>query len=89
MKQVNVHEAKTQLSQLLADVENGEEVVIARAGKPIARLVREHPKGKVLREPGLLKGKIWFAPDYDKADEEILQMFEDSINAPMEPGAKP
>jgi prevent-host-death family protein len=37
---VNVHEAKTQLSKLLADVEQGEEVVIARRGKPIARIVR-------------------------------------------------
>ena len=89
MKQVNIHEAKTTLSQLLVDVENGEEVVIARAGQPVARLVKAEPKGKVLREPGALKGQIWFAPDYDKADEEILQMFEDSINAPMEPGAKP
>jgi prevent-host-death family protein len=89
MKQVNIHEAKTRLSQLLADVEGGDEVVIARAGKPIARLVKEEPERKVLRREGMLKGKIWFAPDYDKAKEEILQMFEDSINAPMEPGAKP
>jgi prevent-host-death family protein len=89
MKQVNIHEAKTRLSQLIADVENGEEVVIARAGKPAVRLVKVPTEGKVLREPGRLKGKIWFAPDYDKADEEILQMFEDSINAPLEPGAKP
>ncbi len=89
MKQVNIHQAKTQLSQLLADVEGGDEVVIARAGKPIARIVKEKPERKVLREPGLLKGKIWYAPDYDKADAEILQMFEDSINAPLEPGSKP
>ncbi len=89
MKQVNVHEAKTRLSQLLADVENGEEIVIARAGKAVARIVKEEPQSKPLRKAGRLKGRIWFAPDYDKADEEILQMFEDSINAPMEPGAKP
>lgn len=42
---VNVHEAKTQLSKLLADVEQGEEIVIARRGKPIARIVRyDRPK---------------------------------------------
>ena len=42
---MNVHEAKTQLSKLLADVEQGEEVVIARRGKPIARIVRyDRPK---------------------------------------------
>ena len=89
MKQVNIHEAKTRLSQLIADVENGEEVVIARAGKPIVRIVKEAEERKPLRKAGRLKGRIWFAPDYDKADDEILQMFEDSINAPMEPGAKP
>ena len=89
MKQVNIHEAKTRLSQLVADVENGEEVVLARAGKPVARLVKLEPERKPLRKAGRLKGQIWFAPDYDQADEEILQMFEDSINAPLEPGSKP
>ncbi len=89
MKQVNIHEAKTRLSQLIADVENGEEVVIARAGKPVARLVKQAEERKPLRKEGMLKGRIWFAPDYDKAKEEILEMFEDSIEAPMEPGAKP
>ncbi len=74
---------------MLVDVEGGEEVVIARAGKPIARLVKQEPERKPLRKEGRFKGQIWFAPDYDKADEEILQMFEDSINAPLEPGGKP
>lgn len=85
MKQVNVHQAKSQLSQLLAEVEAGEEVVIARAGKPVARLVREAPVRPVLREPGAWKGKVRYAPDYDQADAEILQMFEESINAPLFP----
>ena len=89
MKQVNIHEAKTRLSQLIADVEGGEEIVIARAGKPVAHLVKAPAERPPLRQPGRFKGQIWFAPDYDKADEEILQMFEDSINAPMEPGSKP
>ena len=85
MKQVNIHEAKTRLSQLIADVENGEEVVIARAGTPVARLVKEQPERKVYRQAGRMKGEFWFAPDYDKADEEILEMFEESINAPLFP----
>jgi prevent-host-death family protein len=51
MKTVNVHEAKTTLSQLLADVQQGEEVVIARSGVPIARLVAIQPA--ISREPGL------------------------------------
>ena len=56
MVTVNVHEAKTHLSRLLSDVEAGEEVVIARNGKPVARLVRCERDGK--RQPGTLKGKI-------------------------------
>ena len=52
---VNVHEAKTQLSRLLAHVEAGEEVVIARRGRPVARLVRCQPRGK--RQFGAMKGR--------------------------------
>ncbi len=56
MVTVNVHEAKTHLSRLLAQVEAGEEVIIARNGAPVAKLVRSKPAGK--RQPGTLKGKI-------------------------------
>ena len=62
-KTVNVHEAKTHLSRLLADVERGGEVVIARAGRPIARLVAVEAAQK--RELGLERGKIWISPDFD------------------------
>ena len=63
-KTVNVHEAKTHLSRLLADVERGGEVIIARAGRPIARLVAVEAAQK--RELGLARGKIWIAPDFDE-----------------------
>ena len=53
---VNVHQAKTQLSRLLARVEAGEEVVIARRGEPVARLVACKPRSK--RQPDVLKGKV-------------------------------
>jgi prevent-host-death family protein len=89
MKRVNIHEAKTRLSQLIAEVESGEEVVIARAGKPVARLVKEEPPHKPLRKAGAMKGEFWFAPDYDQANKEILEMFEESIDTPLEPGSKP
>ena len=56
MSIVNVHQAKTQLSRLLAQVEAGEEVVIARRGQPVARLVSCKPRGK--RQFGAMKGKI-------------------------------
>ena len=56
MPTVNVHQAKTQLSRLLALAEDGEEVVIARRGAPVVRLVACNPKGK--RRFGAMKGKI-------------------------------
>lgn len=62
---VNVHEAKTHLSRLLERVEHGEEIVIARAGKPVARLVPiEAAAGK--RPLGLYKGQIWMSDDFDE-----------------------
>ena len=63
-KTVNVHEAKTHLSRLLVEVENGGEVTIARAGRPIARLVPAMPRAK--RELGFERGKIWISPDFDE-----------------------
>ena len=56
MRIVNVNEAKTQLSRLLTRVEAGEEVIIARRGRPVARLVRYMPAGK--RKFGAMKGRI-------------------------------
>jgi prevent-host-death family protein len=70
---VNVHEAKTQLSRLLERAHAGEEIVIAKNGKPYARLVPlEAPKA---REPGLLKGKLEDA-FFDPLPEEELAAWE-------------
>ena len=66
----NVSDAKKQLSALLAEVENGGEVIIARAGKPVARLIKfEQPKG--LRDLGVLKGRFKVGPDFDRPDPEV------------------
>jgi len=62
-KTVNVHEAKTHLSRLIAEVEQGGEITIARAGRPVARLVAVAPRPK--RELGLERGQIWISPDFD------------------------
>lgn len=73
---VNIHEAKTQLSKLLARVMQGEEIVIARAGKPVARLVPITQRS-ARRVPGTAKGKITIAPDFDAPlPESILAEFE-------------
>lgn len=76
MQTVNIHEAKTHLSRLLEQVAVGEEIVIAKAGKPIARLVPlEAPPKK--RQLGLLKGRLNVPDDFDAplTDDE-LTLFE-------------
>ncbi len=72
---VNVHQAKTQLSRLLARVEAGEDVVIARRGEPVARLVGCKPRSK--RQADILKGKV-VIPDsfFDPLPEEELTVWE-------------
>ncbi|MBI3344917.1 MAG: type II toxin-antitoxin system Phd/YefM family antitoxin [Gammaproteobacteria bacterium] len=76
MQQVNIHEAKTQLSRLLELVAQGEEVVIAKAGKPLARLTAYRPIGKP-RKPGALRGKIRIGKDFDAPlPDEWLAAFE-------------
>ncbi len=72
--QVNVHEAKTHLSRLLERAAAGEEIIIGKAGKPIARLVPLEA-AKPVRRPGSLKGKIKILPGFDEADKEIEMMF--------------
>ena len=73
--QVNVLKAKTQLSKLLAAAEAGEDVVIARDGKPVVRLVPvQEPTRK--RKPGSFKGQIWIGPDFDDPlPDDIAEAF--------------
>lgn len=84
MKQVNIHEAKTRFSQLIAEVEAGGEVVVARAGKPVARLVKEAEPPKVYRDLGGWEGWEWDQAAWDQADAEIVADFEESIDKPLE-----
>ena len=82
-KTVNIHTAKTTLSKLISEVEQGDEVVIARAGKPVAKLVAVKKKAKkaklkpmVDREPGFMKGQIWIGPNFDAPlPDEIMKAF--------------
>jgi prevent-host-death family protein len=74
---VNIHEAKTRFSKLIKRVQMGEEIVIARAGTPIARLVPFREKGA--RKPGSAKGLITMGPDFDAPLPEDLQNPEDFI----------
>jgi len=78
MRTVNMHEAKTHFSKLVDSVMKGNEIVIAMAGKPVARLTAIEKKPK--RSPGALKGKIKIAKDFDEAlPDDILSDFEHSV----------
>ena len=69
---VNIYDAKTNLSKLLQDVERGEEILIARAGEPIAKL---SPVQKITRELGFASEQIWISDDFDDTPEEIIDDF--------------
>lgn len=72
--EVNIHEAKARLSNLVARAEQGEEVIIARANKPIARLVPVNaPQGK--RRLGEAKGLVEIPPDFDELPEDFMEHF--------------
>jgi prevent-host-death family protein len=76
-EQVNIHEAKTHFSRLVERAAAGEEIVIAKAGEPRARLVPlERPSGR-RRGYGSMRGKIWLADDWnsDETNETIALMF--------------
>jgi prevent-host-death family protein len=74
--EVNVHEAKTQLSRLLRRVAEGEEVTISRAGVPVARLIRIENKPAKKRPLGMDRGKIWIADDFDAPlPDDLLKLF--------------
>jgi prevent-host-death family protein len=74
--EVNIHEAKTHFSRLLQRVAAGEEVTIARAGVPVARLVPLEPKKKKIRPLGMDRGRVWVADDFDAPlPDELLKEF--------------
>ena len=84
MTVVTIHKAKTELSKLLTRVEAGEEIIIARGGKEIAKLVPAAPIEKPKRVPGAMKGKFTL-PDsfFDPLPEEELAAWEGSYEGPV------
>jgi len=72
---VNMHQAKSSLSRLVERALAGEDVVIARNGEPLVRLVPVS-KTRKARVPERLKGKVWMAPDFDEMSEEELRDWE-------------
>jgi prevent-host-death family protein len=77
MKQVNVYEAKTRLSALLDEVSKGASFVIAKSGKPVARLSPIEPRKRHKSRIGFMKGRIKLAPDFDAPlPDEVIKLFE-------------
>jgi prevent-host-death family protein len=77
MTRVGMHEAKTNLSKLVAAAEAGEEVVIERRGKPVARITAITPaKRSRASIRGTWKGKVWMADDFDELPDDIAEAFE-------------
>ena len=79
MKTVNIQAAKTHLSRLVEEAAAGEEIVLAKAGKPLVKLVPYAP-ARAVRVGGQLAGQIWAAPDCWTADEDV---FSASVDAPL------
>lgn len=72
MKTINIHEAKTHLSRLVEEAAEGTEIIIAKAGKPRARLIALPPV-RVKRKFGSMKGQIWISDDFNAplSDEDL------------------
>ena len=84
MATFNIHYAKTHLSKLLEQVQAGEEIIIAKSGKPIARLCpvdKTAEKTKPKRVPGSMKGQIWMSHDFD----DPIPGVEEAVYGPDEP----
>lgn len=74
-KPVNIHDAKTHLSRLVERVEAGEEITLARAGRPVAKLV-PYVRSNAPRQPGLWRGLFVVPDDFDAMNDEITELFE-------------
>ena len=74
MKIRNISQAKAELSALVEEVRKGNEVILAKAGKPVARIV---PYGGIAkpRKPGAMAGEIWIAPDFDSLPADMEEAF--------------
>lgn len=81
-EQFNIHDAKTHLSRILERVERGEEIVISRAGTPVAKMI-PLPRRKERKGRGSLKGTLWLADDWDSP--EVNDAIADDFGMPRLP----
>ena len=92
MVQVDIHEAKTHFSRLVDRAAAGEEIIIAKDGKPLVQLTPVK-RERQLRSLGSMRGKIWISDDFDAEDPEIIALFEgthpDSTNPEISEERRP
>ena len=70
----NISQAKAELSALIEEVRKGNEVILAKAGKPVAKLIAYHGAARP-RTPGSMAGQIWISPDFDTLPEDMAMAF--------------
>lgn len=75
VRRVGIHEAKTHFSGLLREVEQGEEIVVMRSGRPIARIVSESSAGSVADSYGMFEGEFQIGEDFDADSEQLADLF--------------
>lgn len=76
---INIHDAKTHFSKYVDEVVLGNEVIIGKHGKPVAKLVPFSPVQNISRKPGILKNKLWVADDFDEMPDEIIASLDEDI----------
>lgn len=78
MQVVNIHSAKTHLSELIKSAANGEEIIICKAGKPMVKLVQYNSKQQK-RKPGYWEGRVVIKEDFDKLPESFINLMKKDI----------
>lgn len=84
VRRVGVHEAKTHFSGILREVEQGEEIVVMRSGRPVARIVGESAAGSVADSYGMFKGQFQIGEDFDADSEQLADLFGVATETPAE-----
>jgi prevent-host-death family protein len=79
MRITNIHEAKTHFSKLVERAAAGEEIIIGKAGKPVAKLISYEEARSPKRKPGSWKGKVWISPDFDTLPPDIQAAFDGEL----------
>ena len=80
---VNTHEAKSRLSELIRKVQKGGEVIVARNGQPVAKIIA-WPPPRPERRPGVWAGRVRYHGDIVESDEDVVAMFSESATGGMD-----